>query len=114
MTTTANASALLDKGVLDAGLEDREAVKELAGLFDRNFLDLAVEADAIRKRLHPNDIVTYIVDRNINYTNVCWVACSFCAFGQSGKPARATGTYWPWTRSWARSRRPSTSAAPAS
>ena len=73
-------SALLEKGVLDAALEDREAVKELAGLFDRNFLDLASEADEIRKRLHPNDIVTYIVDRNINYTNVCWVACSFCAF----------------------------------
>jgi cyclic dehypoxanthinyl futalosine synthase len=87
MTTTANASALLEKGVLDAGLEDREAVKELAGLFDRNFMDLAAEADAIRKRLHPNDIVTYIVDRNINYTNVCWVACSFCAFYRTKRQA---------------------------
>ncbi|MDQ3841701.1 MAG: dehypoxanthine futalosine cyclase, partial [Actinomycetota bacterium] len=65
-------SALLEKGVLDTGLEDREAKRDLAGLFDRNFLELASEADEIRRRLHPNNIVTYIVDRNINYTNVCW------------------------------------------
>lgn len=71
---------LLERGVLDAGLEDREAKGELAKLFEKNFGELAAEADAIRKRLHPNDIVTYIVDRNINYTNVCWVGCSFCAF----------------------------------
>ena len=43
--------------------------------------------DGIRKRLHPNDIVTYIVDRNINYTNVCWVACSFCAFYRTKRQA---------------------------
>lgn len=66
---SANATgALLEKGVLDAGLEDREAREELSKLFEKNFMDLAAEADAIRRRLHPNDIVTYIVDRNINYT----------------------------------------------
>src|SRR5215207_335732 len=93
MATTENASSLLEKGVLDAGLEDREAVKELAGLFDRNFMDLAAEADAICKRLHPNDIVTYIVDRNINYTNVCWVACSFCAFYRTKRQAEKGDGY---------------------
>ncbi len=36
-----NAGALLEKGVLDAGLEDREAKEELAKLFDENFMDLA-------------------------------------------------------------------------
>ncbi|HEY0128434.1 MAG TPA: radical SAM protein, partial [Rubrobacteraceae bacterium] len=80
-------SALFEKGVLDVGLEDKEAKKELAELFKRDFLDLASEADAIRKRLHPNNIVTYIVDRNINYTNVCWVACSFCAFYRTKRQA---------------------------
>ncbi len=80
-------SVLLEKGVLDAGLEDRRAKKEMAKLFERNFLDLAAEADEIRRRLHPNDIVTYIVDRNINYTNVCWVACSFCAFYRTKRQA---------------------------
>jgi cyclic dehypoxanthinyl futalosine synthase len=34
----------------------------------------------VRKRLHPEGVVTYIVDRNINYTNVCTEYCSFCAF----------------------------------
>jgi cyclic dehypoxanthinyl futalosine synthase len=81
-------SALLEKGVLDTGLEDREAKRDLAGLFDRNFLELASEADEIRRRLHPNNIVTYIVDRNINYTNVCWVACSFCAFYRTKRQAQ--------------------------
>jgi cyclic dehypoxanthinyl futalosine synthase len=37
-------------------------------------------ADAIRGRKHPDRIVTYIIDRNVNYTNVCVARCSFCAF----------------------------------
>jgi cyclic dehypoxanthinyl futalosine synthase len=56
-------------------------------------LDLAAEADGIRRRLHPNDIVTYIVDRNINYTNVCWVACSFCAFYRTKRQAEKGDGY---------------------
>ena len=83
-----NAGALLEKGVLDAGLEDREAKEELAKLYEKNIMDLAAEADGIRRRLHPNDIVTYIVDRNNNYTNVCWVACSFCAFYRTKRQAQ--------------------------
>ena len=37
-------------------------------------------ADEVRARLHPDRIVTYIIDRNVNYTNVCVARCSFCAF----------------------------------
>jgi cyclic dehypoxanthinyl futalosine synthase len=37
-------------------------------------------ADAIRARKHPGGIVTYIIDRNVNYTNVCVAKCNFCAF----------------------------------
>ena len=37
-------------------------------------------ADAIRARKHPDRIVTYIIDRNVNYTNVCVARCNFCAF----------------------------------
>ncbi|MBF6589969.1 MAG: dehypoxanthine futalosine cyclase [Ktedonobacterales bacterium] len=37
-------------------------------------------ADAMRARRHPKGIVTYLVDRNINYTNVCIIDCGFCAF----------------------------------
>jgi len=37
-------------------------------------------ADDLRKLLHPDDVVTYVVDRNVNYSNVCVSVCSFCAF----------------------------------
>ena len=37
-------------------------------------------ADEIRLRKHPHRIVTYIIDRNVNYTNVCVAKCNFCAF----------------------------------
>jgi cyclic dehypoxanthinyl futalosine synthase len=43
-------------------------------------LELGAEADTVRARFHPEGVVTYIVDRNINYTNVCNVYCKFCAF----------------------------------
>jgi cyclic dehypoxanthinyl futalosine synthase len=52
----------------------------LALLHDASLLDLGMAADLVRRRLHPDPVVTYIVDRNINYTNVCVVRCSFCAF----------------------------------
>src|SRR5213592_1696506 len=37
-------------------------------------------ADEVRARKHPDSIVTYIIDRNVNYTNVCVAKCNFCAF----------------------------------
>jgi cyclic dehypoxanthinyl futalosine synthase len=37
-------------------------------------------ADSVRARKHPDGIVTYIIDRNVNYTNVCVAKCNFCAF----------------------------------
>lgn len=37
-------------------------------------------ADTIRKKIHPEDRVTFVVDRNVNYTNICESKCSFCAF----------------------------------
>jgi cyclic dehypoxanthinyl futalosine synthase len=41
---------------------------------------LARAADAVRRRRYPDGVATYIIDRNINYTNVCVTACRFCAF----------------------------------
>jgi cyclic dehypoxanthinyl futalosine synthase len=43
-------------------------------------LELGQLADAERWRQHPENMVTYIIDRNINYTNVCVADCKFCAF----------------------------------
>jgi cyclic dehypoxanthinyl futalosine synthase len=45
-----------------------------------SLLELGQLADAERWRQHPENIVTYIIDRNINYTNVCVADCKFCAF----------------------------------
>ncbi len=45
-----------------------------------NVAELGMLANAVRMRKHPESVVTYNVGRNINYTNVCWVKCDFCAF----------------------------------
>ncbi len=45
-----------------------------------NLPELGALADLARRRHNPEPVVTYVVGRNINYTNVCWVQCSFCAF----------------------------------
>ncbi len=48
---------------------------------------IGAAAHEIRMRKNPSDVVTYIIDRNINYTNVCNVVCTFCAFyRRQGKP----------------------------
>jgi cyclic dehypoxanthinyl futalosine synthase len=49
-------------------------------LGEASLFDLGLAADAVRRRKHPNGVVTYIVDRNVNYTNVCTTSCRFCAF----------------------------------
>ncbi|HEY4684257.1 MAG TPA: cyclic dehypoxanthinyl futalosine synthase [Candidatus Acidoferrales bacterium] len=45
-----------------------------------DLIGIGMAADAVRKKKHPGNIVTYIVDRNINYTNFCTEYCTFCAF----------------------------------
>jgi cyclic dehypoxanthinyl futalosine synthase len=45
-----------------------------------DLIGLGLEADAVRQRLHPGGVITYQIDRNINYTNFCTEYCSFCAF----------------------------------
>ncbi|NNE66133.1 MAG: dehypoxanthine futalosine cyclase [Pyrinomonadaceae bacterium] len=76
--------AILDK-VLGGGRMD---ASECATLLESNdFVRIGLAADEIRMRKNPKDVVTYIIDRNINYTNVCNVVCTFCAFyRRPGKP----------------------------
>jgi cyclic dehypoxanthinyl futalosine synthase len=64
----------------------------------------------VRRRRYPDDIVTYLIDRNINYTNVCVTACKFCAFYRA--PKHAEGWTHAPRRSCAAARRRSTSAPP--
>jgi cyclic dehypoxanthinyl futalosine synthase len=75
---------ILDK-VLDG--ERLDANDCTALLESKDFVRIGLTAHEIRMRKNPTDIVTYIIDRNINYTNVCNVVCTFCAFyRRPGKP----------------------------
>ncbi len=58
-----------------------------------DLIGLGMEADALRRKLHPEGVVTYIIDRNINYTNFCTEYCSFCAFYRPLKGKMAAEGY---------------------
>ncbi|MFI9589284.1 bifunctional FO biosynthesis protein CofGH [Nonomuraea sp. NPDC052265] len=70
-----------------AGLTDAEAVA-LLGAEGEALDELAAIADALRKEA-AGDEVTYVVNRNINFTNVCYTGCRFCAFAQRRTDADA-------------------------
>jgi cyclic dehypoxanthinyl futalosine synthase len=61
----------------------------LALLANADLLTLGELANAVRKRLHPKRVVTFIVDRNINYTNICVNRCKFCAFYRDAESPEA-------------------------
>ncbi len=67
-------------------LNDEKALKLLK---EANLKDLGRMALEKKRELHPKNIVTFIVDRNINYTNACWVDCKFCAFYRHPKDKEA-------------------------
>jgi len=60
-----------------------------------DLIGIGMEADAVRRKLHPEGTVTYIIDRNINYTNFCTEYCTFCAFYRplKGPAARVNEGY---------------------
>ena len=73
----------MELGTVIASVRDgrRIAPDEAAVLYRQaDLLTLGELANAVRLRLHPERLVTFIVDRNINYTNVCVNKCKFCAF----------------------------------
>jgi cyclic dehypoxanthinyl futalosine synthase len=55
-------------------------VKEALEWYHQDLLSLGQAAQDFRLSLHPEPVVTYVVDRNINYTNICISGCLFCAF----------------------------------
>lgn len=75
-------SSLEVQSILDRALAGkRMTTEECTTLLESHEVArLGVAADEVRRRRHPDNIVTYIIDRNINYTNVCNVVCTFCAF----------------------------------
>nr|MBF0222102.1 dehypoxanthine futalosine cyclase [Desulfobulbaceae bacterium] len=72
---------MIDEKVLGGQRIDGAEALEL--LKSNDLHRLGFLANAVRKRLHPEPIVTYVIDRNINYTDVCVSACKFCAFFKS-------------------------------
>ena len=67
---------------IPSALSRQEALRLLmAG----RLLDLGRRADAVRRELHPDNVVTFIADRNINYTNICVCRCTFCAFSRAAR-----------------------------
>ncbi len=70
-------SALIDK---------RMSIDEAIELIEKADLRTLGKMAYKRKReLHPRKVTTFVVDRNINYTNICWVDCKFCAFYRDEK-----------------------------
>jgi cyclic dehypoxanthinyl futalosine synthase len=68
---------LLDKAVAGQRLTPEEGLRLMES---RDLTALGRAADAVTRRLHPEDYRTYNIDRNINYTNICTAVCDFCAF----------------------------------
>jgi cyclic dehypoxanthinyl futalosine synthase len=67
--------------ILDKASRERIGFGEAVYLFQKtDLLELAKAADAVCKKKHPDHRVTFQIDRNINYTNICRNECSFCAF----------------------------------
>ena len=62
-----------------------EATDLLDFYTNASLLELGAAADRVRQEKHPGNTVTYIIDRNINYTNVCVADCGFCAFARRPK-----------------------------
>ncbi len=72
-----NIYSLLEKAIAGQRLSFDEGT---ALMKSNDLLVLGKAADLIRQRLHPERQVTFIIDRNINYTNICQCRCKFCAF----------------------------------
>jgi len=66
---------------LDAALAGRRLSREeVAALFAADLIEVGSAADQICRRLHPDPVRTFVIDCNINYSNVCEARCRFCAF----------------------------------
>lgn len=86
LTTVEPVTDLLDRIAAREHLAREEWMRVIT---EAETEDLSSLADGLRQSLHPDNVVTYVVDRNINYSNVCFSVCNFCAFYR--KPGHAEG-----------------------
>jgi len=70
------------KGIAEKVLNNGRISEEeaLFLLRETDLNTLGYLANRVRKRFHPDNVVTFVVDRNVNYTNICITRCKFCAF----------------------------------
>ncbi|RMH79534.1 MAG: dehypoxanthine futalosine cyclase [Acidobacteria bacterium] len=61
-------------------LKDRISPEKALELLNEDVTTLGFLANEVRKKYHPENIVTFVIDRNVNYTNFCVAGCKFCAF----------------------------------
>ena len=72
----------IDKMNINTRLSNEQALDLIQ---NASLVELGKMASEMKAKLHPEKITTFVVDRNINYTNVCWVDCKFCAFYRHGR-----------------------------
>ncbi len=71
---------------IELNLNKRLSKQEAVDLIkNADLKELGRLAYAKKRQLHPKGVTTFVVDRNINYTNICWVNCDFCAFYRDEK-----------------------------
>jgi cyclic dehypoxanthinyl futalosine synthase len=75
-----SVAQVLDKALDGERISDVEAVELLES---RDLVSVGKAADELRRRRTDPERITFIVDRNVNYTNVCYTDCDFCAFYRS-------------------------------
>lgn len=76
------------KSILNEFISGKRLTSEKASfLFSADLVELGQAASKIRQQKHPNQVVTFVIDRNISYTNLCTIGCDFCAFHK--KPGEA-------------------------
>ena len=80
VAASAQVAAILERARHGDDLSEAEVVRLFNARGD-DFTAVVHAADAIRKRVN-GDVVSYVVNRNINYTNVCYFKCQFCAFSK--------------------------------
>jgi len=86
-----SVDTLLADAARGARLSPSDAIRLYA---EAPLADLGAAADQRRRQLHPGDVVTYIIDRNVNYTSFCVTACKFCNFYRPMKSREGYTLTW--------------------
>lgn len=80
--TSKDIRSILDRAMVGERITNVECLQLLQ---THDLTAIGAAADAVSRRLHPEDYRTYNIDRNINYSNICTAVCDFCAFYRSPK-----------------------------